>query len=87
MSPATPVVTCESLLEQISGYLDGELGAPVCKAIEAHAASCPNCGEVIEEFRKTTGLCRRVADAPLPASVRALARQRVRELLRGPRRG
>ena len=74
-------VTCESLLEQISAYLDGDLGAATCEAIERHASSCDRCAVVIEDFRKTTGLCRTAADAPLPDTVRALAQARVKALL------
>jgi anti-sigma factor RsiW len=77
----TPTVTCESLLDQISAYLDGDLGAATCEAIERHASSCDRCAVVIEDFRKTTGLCRTAADAPLPDTVRALAQARVRALL------
>lgn len=77
----TPRVTCESLLQQISAYLDGDLGAATCEAIERHASSCDRCSVVIEDFRKTTGLCRTAADAPLPDAVRALAQARVRALL------
>ncbi len=75
-------VACDSLLQQISAYLDGDLNASACAAIEHHAASCAACGRVIEDFRRTTGLCRTAATAPLPDDVRARARARVRELLR-----
>jgi anti-sigma factor RsiW len=78
----TTTVTCESLLGQISAYLDGDLGAATCEAIERHASGCDRCSGVIEEFRKATGLCRKAADAPLPDAVRELAQARVRALLR-----
>lgn len=78
------VVTCDSLFERISAYLDEELSADVCHAIETHAASCPACREVIDDFRRTTGLCRRAAAAPLPPAVRKLARSRVNDLLTRP---
>ena len=81
MTGLTPV-TCDSLLAQISAYLDGDLDGSTCAAIEHHAASCSACGRVIEDFRRTTGLCRTAATAPLPADVRARARARVQELLR-----
>ena len=77
-----PPVTCDSLLQQISSYLDGDLNESTCAAIEHHAASCSACGRVIEDFRRTTGLCRTAATTPLPGDVRARARARVRELLR-----
>jgi anti-sigma factor RsiW len=75
-------MTCDSLLSQISSYLDGELPELTCAAIEKHAASCTECGGVIAEFRTATGLCRSAASAPLPEDVRARARERVRELLK-----
>jgi anti-sigma factor RsiW len=78
----TPTVTCESLLGQISAYLDGDLGAATCEAIERHASSCGRCAVVIDEFRQATGLCRTAADAPLPDAVRTLAQERVRALLK-----
>jgi anti-sigma factor RsiW len=75
-------VTCDSLLGQISAYLDGDLGAATCEAIERHATTCDRCAVVIEDFRKATGLCRTAADAPLPDAVRVLAQARVRALLK-----
>lgn len=78
----SPLVTCDSLLQHISSYLDGDLNETTCAAIEQHAASCSACGRVIDDFRRATGLCRTAATAPLPDEVRARARARVRELLR-----
>lgn len=76
-----PLVTCGTLLARMSAYLDGDLGAATCRAIEAHAATCPQCAGVIAEFRQATGLCRQAADAPLPEAVRKLAKDRVKALL------
>lgn len=83
----TPPVTCEGLLAQISAYLDGDLNAATCESIEQHAQTCPACAQVIADFRATTGICRKAADAPLPDAVRAKAQARVRELLRTGARG
>ncbi len=76
-----PVATCDTLLEQISAYLDGDLPEATCAAIEHHADTCPKCARVIDDFRQTTGLCRKAATTPLPAQVRQLAKARVKELL------
>jgi anti-sigma factor RsiW len=81
MTPTTEV-TCDSLHSQMSSYLDGELPALTCAAIDQHALSCPKCADLIAEFRAATGLCQSAANAPLPEDVRARARDRVRELLR-----
>lgn len=75
-------MTCDTLLTQISAYLDGDLGAATCESIERHAASCPNCAAIIAEFRTATGLCRTAAEAPLPDAVRQRAQERVKALLR-----
>jgi len=77
----TSPVSCESLLTQMSAYLDGDLNAATCEQIELHAQTCPACAKVIADFRATTGLCRSAADAPLPDAVRAKAQARVRALL------
>ena len=72
---------CTAMRSGISAYLDGELGATECAAIEAHCAGCPSCAALVEGLRKTVGLCRGVAETPLPESVRERARARVRRLL------
>ena len=82
MTPA-PLVTCDTLLEQISAYLDGDLSVATCATIERHAQACRKCARVINDFRRTTGLCRKAVAAPLPVQVRQLAKTRIRELM-GP---
>ena len=73
---------CAAILSNISGFLDGELDATECAAIEAHCATCPRCAPLVEGLRRTIGLCRDVAAAPLPDPVRERARDAVRRLLR-----
>jgi len=72
---------CHVVLERLSAYLDGDLPAADCRKVEAHAATCPRCTEVLEDFRKATGLCRHAGERPLPAGVRKIAREHVRQLL------
>lgn len=74
--------SCRLLLERLSAYIDGDLPAPACRRIEGHARHCRRCSTVIEELRRTTGLCRRAGEAPLPASVRKVARERIRRLMK-----
>jgi len=76
----TPI-GCAELLDRISAYLDGDLDATSCQALEAHAAVCDRCTTLIGDFRRATGLCRSAADAPLPEAVRKLAKDRVKALL------
>ena len=72
---------CAAILSNISAFLDGELDATECAAIEAHCAHCPRCAPVVDGLRRTIGLCRNVADTPLPEAVRARAQDAVRRLL------
>ena len=73
---------CAATLANISAFLDGELDRTACAAIEAHCAQCQRCAPLVEGLRKTIGLCREAAEAPLPAAVRDRARQAVKRLLR-----
>ena len=73
---------CAAILSNISAFLDGELDATACAAIEAHCARCGRCAPVVAGLRTTIGLCRDAAEAPLPEAVRERARQAVRRLLR-----
>ena len=73
--------SCREILAGISSYLDGDLGAAECEAIERHCRECPSCTTVVEGLRETVGLCRQVAAVPLPEAVRQRARDRIRSLL------
>jgi len=72
---------CRALLEEISAYLDGELDATACDAIERHCRECAHCADFVEGLQATIGLCRRAANTPLPEAVRKRAMVAVRELL------
>ena len=80
-----PDAGCRELLMHISAYLDGELDAMECAAIERHCADCPHCADVVEGLRRTIALCRETGAAPLPPMVREIARQSVRRLLAADR--
>jgi anti-sigma factor RsiW len=72
---------CHDVLVRISAYLDGELDAPACDAIEQHCQHCPSCAALVAGLRNTIGLCRSAGSVPLPESVRQRARESVRRLL------
>ncbi len=72
---------CAVVLENISAFLDGELSATDCAAIEAHCASCERCAPVVEGLRRTVGLCRSARAVTLPDAVRQRARDSIRRLL------
>jgi anti-sigma factor RsiW len=78
-------VDCGAMLAGISAYLDGDLDATACQAIERHCQGCPRCAEVVAGLRNTIGLCREAGSAPLPEAVRARAKASIDRLLAADR--
>jgi anti-sigma factor RsiW len=74
---------CAAIMANVAAFLDGDLDATSCVAIEEHCARCQRCAPVVAGLRETVGLCRDAAAAPLPEQVRARAREAVQRLLRG----
>ena len=72
---------CQAILAAISAYLDGDLDAAACHAIEQHCQTCSRCAALVTGLRETVGLCRQAASIPLPEAVRHRARESVRRLL------
>ena len=72
---------CTAILSGISAYLDGELAATECAAIEGHCAGCADCAALVEGLRHTVGLCRDAGETRLPDAVLERARASVRRLL------
>jgi anti-sigma factor RsiW len=72
---------CQEMLANISAYLDGDLEAARCDAIERHCQVCAPCAGLVEGLKETVGLCRQAGAVPLPEPVRQRARDRLRRLL------
>ena len=66
---------CEEVFALLSDYLNVELPADACKAIETHLASCSPCVDFLESLRKTVELCRQYSLTELPAPMAETARQ------------
>ncbi len=62
---------CRELLGLLSDYVDGELEAELCAAIEQHMAECGHCRVVVDTLRKTVKLYHHLSEEPitLPAEV------------------
>lgn len=78
---------CREMLSGISAYLDGELDAMACEAIDRHCQQCASCHAFVEGLKTTAGLCRQAATAPLPDAVRERAQAAIRKLLAAPPAG
>ena len=71
MSEHVHTPQCKQLLGSLSEYIDGELQAELCAAIEEHLKDCDNCRIVVNTLRKTVELYEQTAEpAGLPAAVR-----------------
>jgi len=79
---ATSTKRCDMLIERLSAFLDGDLGAAECRRIARHAKTCARCTTLTAELRRTVGLCQRAAVAPLPPALRQRARAGIRTLLK-----
>jgi anti-sigma factor RsiW len=71
-------LNCKDVFREISNYLDGDLGAELKRAIEAHACGCHHCEVVVDTTRKTIELYCDGRLFPLPLTVR----QRLHETLK-----
>ena len=72
---------CRAQLAELFAYLDSELSARRCRAIERHLAACTCCDALASRLRHAIAICRAAGGERLPADVRARARRRVRQLL------
>ncbi len=62
---------CRDLLGSLSAYVDGELDAELCSALEQHLEECDNCRIVVDTLRKTVYLYHATTHAEeLPADIR-----------------
>lgn len=47
---------CNTLLGDLSDYIDGNLHAEICAQIEEHMKTCDNCRVVVNTLKKTVEL-------------------------------
>ncbi len=62
---------CRRWLDAIALYVDGDLEADLCRALEAHLRACPDCRVLVDTVRQTVYLYRAATREPvsLPADV------------------
>ena len=57
---------CIALFERLSEYIDRELDAPTCKAIEAHIQACKPCQVCLGTLKQTVALCKNLERHQVP---------------------
>jgi anti-sigma factor RsiW len=86
-SPSPPrrrSTDCRKQLDELFGYLDGELTAARRAAIERHLASCGCCTRLALDLRHAIAVCRAAGRDRLPRFVTQGARRRAAALLQQP---
>jgi anti-sigma factor RsiW len=63
-------VNCKGLINEISAYLDGELGQETLTDIEIHLKGCKDCRLIVDTTRKTIEIYYSAQPLPLPDDVR-----------------
>lgn len=76
-------LTCESLRELIFDHHAGELVIEVREQFELHLVSCENCLHLVESYRHTVTVVRRMPRCGLPQSVEASLRAKLKDHLEG----
>ncbi len=57
---------CDSVLEQLSDYLDAEARAELCGAIEEHLHRCHDCRVYVDSLKKTIVLYQKGSSIEVP---------------------
>jgi hypothetical protein len=53
VSPQTPELTCQQLVELVTDYFENALGPADRTRFEAHVAGCPGCDAYLGQMRTT----------------------------------
>jgi len=61
---------CDDLISNLSDYIDGELDAETCDALEKHLAGCNNCRLMVDSMKMTVRLCRDGVCEELPPTLK-----------------
>ena len=66
---ALPDLPCADLVEVVTDYLEGDLGAVDRERFDAHLLECPDCGEYVAQIRRTVAALRELPVDELDAQV------------------
>lgn len=61
---------CRELFARLSEYLDEEIDAAGCEAVDEHLADCAPCRDFLESLRRTVRLVQAQPGSSLPAGER-----------------
>jgi anti-sigma factor RsiW len=70
MTESPDHISCQELVELITGYLEGALAAPEMALFEQHLNFCEGCVWYLEQMRGTIRAAGRVVEDDIPADDR-----------------
>jgi anti-sigma factor RsiW len=76
-------LTCDRLRELLYDHHSGELVVEVREEFELHLVQCENCLHLVESYRHTVTVVRKLPRCGLPANVEANLRAKLKEHLDG----
>jgi anti-sigma factor RsiW len=76
-------VKCNKAINELSGYLDGELDAALKQTLEAHLIYCNHCHAVYDSTKKTIELYCDGKLFALPGEVRTRLHEALKRKLQG----
>lgn len=74
-------LTCETLREHLYDHHAGELVVEIRERLELHLKACPNCLHLVESYRHTVAVVKRLPRCGLPAGMEERLRAALREHL------
>ena len=64
-------LSCQEVVELVTDYLEGALGAEEAAVFEAHLELCDGCRAYVEQMRTTIEAVGRIEESDVPPEVRA----------------
>jgi len=81
-TPNGSELTCREILDLLMDFIDGQLPPLQQATIEAHLASCPDCRDYIETYRRTIELEKRIHSvSPIEEQLRAIPEELIQAIL------
>lgn len=81
------MITCREFVDFLDRYVEGELTSEERETFERHIADCPPCGDYLDSYRMTIGLCREAFAIPDdPVSAPEIPEDLIRAILEAKKR-
>ena len=75
-------MNCESVIRELSNYLDGDLDAAIKQELERHLGDCDECALIVVQTRKSIEILCHCQPVALPTEVRSRLHAALRKKLR-----